>query len=81
MTLWKVAVVYTLIVLAVAALNAGTDLSDGANNMVGGLVDVSVMVVFGLKGNEWKAHNLTRRGFKYAGTVMAANQEEARRER
>lgn len=41
------------------------------------LLIIVACIIFGVKGNAWREKNLISRGFKFVGTVNAANPEGA----
>ena len=46
-------------------------------NLLGSLVNIAIMVFFGVNGNAWREKNLLARAYELRGTVVAANDEAA----
>jgi hypothetical protein len=82
--LWSLAVLWFLIYIGLAVIEAFTlDLSDPSAQALFSLMLVGVYLTLwlvpGIKGNAWRATNLTRRGYRIINEVQASTPEDALR--
>ena len=80
--LWGLAVLWLLIYIALAVMEAFTyDSSDRSTQVILSVVLVSVYLTLwlvpGIKGNAWRAADLRRRGYRTIKKVQASTPEEA----
>jgi len=70
--LWGQALIFLSITLLLSFLEAGFERNENIGGMVLVLwLEIGIYIFVGVKGNDWYAANLQKRGFEFVDTVQA----------